>query len=526
MGLSCHICLDERAGSEPRDPVARIRRDFATHDWSQPVEFPLLLLLVMGFGMLITRAIGLPFLNAVSVVTLPWMVSVVVAVSFGGIADQILDLTWVMILTTWLATIAGAFIGRVVPAPSVKRPEGGADTVISIDRLRLKHRILVIVLATYVAFQFATMWPTIESVGGMSAIFDGGGDAYRRTVLDAALGKAQSGFGEGGILVAVITYILFIVGMSSIFTGAILWVARYRFAGIIPVALSSAISILTLQRTSVALSILLFAFGVFAVRWSKVNLQQRPTKEGPPGTSAPGGSALPGVVAGVVALGAAAWFIIFLSGSRGGRADERGIIATLGDYLLGGLAGLNARNFQGEDWAPLPAVEGGSDPSPGMGGYTFGGLWSVLARLGFPVTQTRYNLDYVPVNIFDERTIVNVAGATGEYYLDFRWAGIILISAALGLVTTLLQRRVLHNGSLAAIPALAYLLTVGTWSFFGSWFSDFRLMLLAVVGGAILTWALGSMAPGPPAKGRAMFVEAKRSLAISAPHRASSSSRR
>ncbi|WP_426184745.1 O-antigen polymerase [Microbacterium sp. TWP3-1-2b2] len=451
------------------------------------MEFALLLCFVTIGGLLLTRASRMPLINAVSVATVPWLGSVLVAVWFGGVTDGILDLTWIMLLASWLATIVGALIGWAWRGgPQV---EENVRPNIDIANLRSKHMILIGVLAAYVATQFLTMWPTIQSVGGLGAIFDGAGDVYRRAVIDDALSKAQSGLGEGGLLAAGLNYVLFIVGMSSLFTGSVLWVARYRLAAIVPVALSSAISILTLQRTSVVLSVLLFTFGVFAVKWSGVDLERR-------AKGARRRSALPGIFAGLVALGAAAWFMVFLSGTRGGKAEERGIVTTFAEYLLGGLAGLNARNAQGADWAPLPAEGGGLDPTLGMGGYTFGGLWSVLARLGFPVEQTRYNLNFTPVNLFGEATITNVAGALGEYYLDFRWAGIIVISAALAFLTATFQRRLLRDGSMVVIPALAFLLTVGAWSFFGSWFSDLRLILLAVLGGLILKWAISGTKKG------------------------------
>lgn len=326
------------------------------------------------------------------------------------------------------------------------------------------------------------MWPTIASIGGLNAIFDGGGDAYRQTVVAASVAKAQSGLAEGGIFVAVVTYVLFVFGMSSIFTGAVLWVARYRLLAVLPVILASAISVLTLQRTSVMLSVLLFVFGALAVKWSGVRVKQRANRAG----------RQPIVVrfaTGVGALAVVGWFILFLSQSRTRTGASQSIIGTLGQYLIGGLSGLNARNVGGASWSLVPSPTGGFDPSPGMGGYTFSGLWSVLARIGIPVQQTRVNLNFIPVEQFGKMTMTNVASALGNYYLDFGWAGIILIPFAIALIVTMLQRRAL-SGSVLVVPAVAYLLAVGTWSFFGSWLSDVRLTLLALFGGWILKWAL------------------------------------
>lgn len=443
------------------------------------MDHVLLLGMVAVGALLLTRMMGLPLVNASSVVVVPWMISVTVAIGFGGISDPILELTWVMLLVSTVATIAGTIVGRIWPYRIVL--SDSARSRISLDTLRSRHRLLTVVLSVYVVTQFLTMWPTIAAVGGLSAVLGGGGDAYRRTIMEDALAKAQTGFGEGGVLAAVLAYVLFVVGMSSLFTGALLWVAGYRLAAATPVVLFSLISILTLQRTSIVLSVLLFTFGVLAVKWSGVKFECVDKRRR--------GSRISGVIAGIFAFAVAFGFILFLSESRGVRVEGRNVLLDLSEYLLGGLAGLNARNSQGVEWNALPAMSGGLDPSPGMGGYTFSGLWSVLSRFGFPVTPTRFNLDFTPVTFFGDATITNVTGAPGEYYLDFRWAGIVVISALVALVTTLLQRKILQGDGLFCMPGLAYLLTIGAWSFFGSWFSDFRLMLLAILGGFILRWA-------------------------------------
>lgn len=446
--------------------------------------FPALLCVVIICALLITRAMRLPVINAVSAYSAPWLIGIVVAVWFGGISDRVLDLTWGMLLVSFLATALGAWVGWAWPARNTRGLGVDPSPPVALESLRSKHRILTWVLACSVAIQFITTWPSIQSFGGLSAVFDGGGNAYRQAAIADSLEKAQSEAGAGGIGMAIVTYALFIVGMSSLFTGAVLWVQRFRVAAVMPVVLSSAISVLTLQRTSVVLSALLFGFAIVAVKWSGVAVQQRAPKR-----ALRRKSKISGIIAGFAAMAGAVWFLVFLSGSRG-QTGGQSVLATFGDYMLGGLAGLNARNSQGGDWAPLRALDGGSDPSPGMGGYTFGGLWSFLERLGVPLEQTRFNLDFTRVTIFGERTITNVASALGEYYLDFRWWGILVIPAALGFLISRLQRHVLRDGAIGFIPALAYLLTVAVWCFFGSWFSDVRLMLLAVLGGYILKWAM------------------------------------
>lgn len=438
----------------------------------------LLVVAVLAIMILVARAAGLPRFNAVSVYAVPWIIVSITGVALGGVGDQIRGETWAMITIAALSTLVGSIFGwklsrqKEIEDPSRIEP-------VNVSRLLRIHLVLFAALATHAAIQLQETLPLIQQFGGIQAILTSGDSAFRQATVNAAMGDLQSGLGTGGLRSAALNYGFFLLGMPSIYTGALLWKARHRIIGIAPVALSAAVAVVTLNRTSIMLSVLLFIFALIGLKWTDVEVsssKKKPKKASP----------LASAVFGVAALGAIVWVFAAISSARGQTESEGGLTGLFSEYLVGGLAGLNARNASGWDWPPLPAIGGGYDPSPGLGAYTFGGLWAVLHRLGFPVELARHHLDFTPVTLFGRQTETNVAGAIGEYYLDYRIFGIILLPFVIGFLTSAAQKWSKGSRLLTLVPTMSFLLTVGTWSFFVSWFSDFRQTLLAILAGPIL----------------------------------------
>lgn len=447
---------------------------------------------LMLFGVWIARAVGMPRLNVISAFTLSWVTMLVAATVLGGVTDEIADFTWVIILTGWISLLVGALLGWVFARGTRRQHK---PLRIDIRRTLRFHVFFTALFAIYVAIQVVNALPLIEQAGGFQAILTSGGNSYRVASLQQSLGQSQDAF-EGGVLNSIINYATFIPGTVATYTGAILWKAGRRFIAMSPILLGGLLGLLTLQRTSIALVLLLFVIGIWMISLSDVEIPHVDAKRTlqNPRTAPPRRRNRVGTVIGALGLlGIAGIFLQVTTQARSSDVGGSTFQSAIGEYLVGGMAGLNSRSMQGPDWALVPSdVVGMMDPSPGMGGYTFTGLWTVLSRLGFPVETTRVNLDYTQVTLYGEPTVVNVVSALGEFYLDFRILGVIALSFLLGFLCTLLQGRLQGSGQVMLVPAVSFLLTYAFWSFFVAWSSDFRQLLVALLGGAFLTWAVRS----------------------------------
>lgn len=454
---------------------------------------------LMLFGVWIARAVGMPRLNVISAFTASWVIMLFAATVLGGVTDEIADFTWVVILTGWISLLLGAFLGWVF-ARGTRRER--KPLRIDIRRTLRFHVFFTVLFAIYVTIQVVNALPLIEQAGGFRAILTSGGNSYRVASLQQSLGQSQDAF-EGGVLNSIINYATFIPGTVATYTGAILWKAGRRFIAMSPIFLGGLLGLLTLQRTSIALVLLLFIIGIWMISLADVEIPHAVARRSAtnPRTSQPPRRSRVGAVIGAIGLlGIAGIFLQVTTQARSTDAGGSTFQSAIGEYLVGGVAGLNSRSAQGPDWAAVPSdIVGMMDPSPGMGGYTFTGLWTVLSRLGFPVETTRVNLDYTQVTLYGEPTVVNVVSALGEFYLDFRLFGVIALSFLLGLLGALLQGRLQGSGQVMLVPAVSFLLTYAFWSFFVAWSSDFRQLLVALLGGVLLTWAVRSRRPEPPA---------------------------
>ena len=450
--------------------------------------------LAMGLATVLARAFGLPKLNATSVFTMTWVPVLLLAGLFGGVSDPLLELTWSMIILGWLSLVVGTLTGWSKYGKA-QLPKPARPVVIDISRTRKMHLLLTCAFVLYVAIQLRNALPLISQSGGWSVIFSSSGNAYRNASLQQALEQSQSELASDSVILSLFTYCTFIAGTVATYTGAVLWLGGYRIIGILPVVVAASLSLITLQRTSVVLVALLFIFGVATIRLSKIDVPQRYATQQL--DKIRGETAAPrrpqrfrALVAAVCVTTALTAFLYSTTNIRDGAKDVS-IGRQVGEYLVGGVAGLNSHNADGADWIALPGLyPGTSDPSPGLGGYTFSGLWAVLYRLGTPVQLTRVNLNFTPVTLYDQPTLTNVTTAFGEYYLDFRWIGLVAIPFLVGWTTSRLQRKIAGSRTIVAVPAVALLLTISFWSFFVAWFSDFRQLLIAALGGVVLTWAV------------------------------------
>lgn len=451
--------------------------------------------ILMLIGVWLGRQLGMPRLNVISAFAASWIVMLLSATILGGVTDLIVGFTWMIILIGWLSLTIGAVLGW-----HFGKTRGRSKPPIMIDLRRTTrfHLLFTALFAIYLTTQLASALPLIQAAGGWSAILELGANSYRSASLQQSLEVSQTDL-SGGLLRSIVNYATFVPGMVSTYTGAILWRFGRRTLALVPIILNGMLSLLMMQRTSIVLAVLLFVIGLIVLSQSQVGIDPSSPEGYSTGWQHTAGPSRPrrpgwfrGLVASATLFGIVGGFLFLTTTAR--TSGDNGLFRrAVGDYLVGGFAGLNARASAGPDWPPLPSdTPGLFDPSPGMGGYTFTGLWTVLARLGVPVETTRVNLDFTQVTLFGEATLTNVATAFGEFYLDFRMTGVIVLTFLLGFVASSLQAKLVSSQRTPLVPAVAFFLTFSFWSFFVAWTSDFRQLLLAAFGGAILTWAVRS----------------------------------
>jgi len=407
---------------------------------------------------------------------------ILVGVVFGGVTDGIAAFTWSIILTGWISLFTGAVIAWLSRSSKSSSPSSSA---VDVSRTLKFHLFFTAMFAVYIYTRVLAALPLIQAAGGWSAIIDVGGESYRNASLEQSLSESRADL-SAGLLEAAINYITFILGMLSVYTGAVLWIASRRLIALLPVALNGLLSVATFQRTSLIFAVLLFVSAIWVLTQSRITLTNTMSgmrRRKPPVKP----KRIRATIASIVLLAVVSTFVLITTNARTNSPRQKGILDAFSGYIVGGLAGLNARSAAGPEWAPIPSdtTPGIFDPSPGGGGYSFTGLWTVLARLGFPVEPTSVNLNFIAVTIFGERRTTNVVSALGVFYLDFGIWGVVAVPLIVGFIATSLQARLILTGNVTYVPALAFLMTFVFWSFFGAWSTDLRQLLVAAIGGAV-----------------------------------------
>lgn len=439
---------------------------------------------------ILIKHLGMPWVNVLTAFCFPWSLVVFVASIPGVVGPTIQPTTWLMVWVSLVSVILGTFVGWFLTGDRTSWIRIATEAR-TLDRRRLikLHWFTVVTYATYWAIQISALLPVVLRVGGWGAIFSSSGNAYRSASIQASIANAQETLASGSILSATIGYVLYAIGGLSLFTGALLWQRRTRVLAVMPLALAGGYSLLTLQRTTAIIVTIVFIVSVISIRWTGVTLVNG-TK--PPKLTAQSGrfSAISVFIASIVGL--AAVIFIPLQLRTAGTTKASGL-ASLVQYFLGGLAGLNSRNTSNPNWLLPPGSTTASwAATNGWGAYTFHGIFSILNRLGLPVPTAPVNLDYYPVQFFGQSTITNVGTALTNAYLDAGWVGIAVLLIVLGIAGATFQKRILTIHSFASIPVFSYIITMTFWTFFGSGFGDPRLMLTCFIAGPILNRSLVS----------------------------------
>ena len=403
----------------------------------------------------------------------------------GLVQPALSQSTWNMIWLALMGVVLGCILGALLGAfPSSAERLADYETDINFSHLVRWHWLLTFALGGYGALQLFKARALISGVGGWGAIFSSAGGDFRSAQLAQSAEASQTSLDSSGALIGVAGYVLFL-GHASLITGAILWRTGRPSIALVPLGVSAAFSILTLQRTSFVMAALLFAVLVLLLgsRTSGLRVQT-------PGVGSPR-SGKQTFVPTLIVLGLTAVAVLLPLQLRNVRSGNATGLMSLFQYLLSGILGLSARDGLNPNWSPPPAdgfVSAG--PAPGYGSYSFTGLFRVLHQLGVPVPVAPNAYDYYTVAISGAGywTNTNTATSIYDFRLDFGFVGIFVLFFALSFVATVLQQRQCRNGVLYALPVTAYLLVTLFWSFFGSsLLDDIKYLLSALFGCYILS---------------------------------------
>lgn len=452
-----------------------------------------IMLVLSALWLVLSRLVNMPTINPVAALLIPWIVVLTLASLPGVLANKLSQGTWTFVLLGIFSLTMGIFTGWLAPlGKSAARrfhPSGPVSELFK-RTVTVWHYLLTVALVAWGAIQVSIVWPLVNQLGGLRAVFStsgGTGGEYRHQYTKIRLEQIQGSFDSASILAGALGYVLFL-GHISLFTGAILWVMGRRFAAVLPLIASASYSLFSLQRTSFFMAALLFVSSAYLVKKSGiVDI-----------SSKVGRRRISPVSAGAFVL-AAAVLLYPLQQRNAGTSNSTGLLS-VGQYVIASISGLNAK-IDPSGYAvsmPLNDTPGTSAPFPGYGAYTFGGVFSILIRLGLPLSNAPRSLDYYWVNLFGQSSTTNTGSLFIDFYFDFGWIGIGAMSFILGLAAGLTYKMSLY-GSIWILPAASFLFVATMWSFFGnSLLGDFRFIYMTFIACFFLHWLFHRTRVGVP----------------------------
>lgn len=437
--------------------------------------------------------LGMPLVNGISAFMIPWSAVLSLASIPGVLEPDMAARTWAMVWVATASLVVGVIAGWVLARSRGLSKPPSKRAVIKVQNLVRWHWIFVAALVSYTLLQIAKLLPVFAEQGGWVALLTGNGSSLKTALLEAAAQSASTMFGAVDLLIALLGYILFF-GNLSLFTGVLVLRAGRPLASMVPLVTSAVYSLVTLQRTTFVMAALIMGATWLVVHLAeKRRINWKSVFKFRRGSKATFAAAILMSAAGLVAV------LYPLVVRNTGTNNPTGL-TSLAIYFISGVAGLNVRTVENSNWS-APVVDGLMGPLPGLGSYTFSGLFNILARLGIPVPQSPTNLDFYDVVLFGTNTTTNINTNLGDYFLDFGWLGLIVVPIVLALLVGYLQSRYIETGDIVFLPPVVFLLVSSFWSFFaGSLLGDFRFMVVCTVGALLLHWLLTRQA-GPRRSG-------------------------
>jgi oligosaccharide repeat unit polymerase len=385
-----------------------------------------------------------------------------------------------MVFIGFMASSVGSILGWALSKSWIQTER----QFMAVDRRRVLkvHNWLSVALAVYGVMQASDAWPILQRLGGIQAIFASEaalGNEYKYQYAQDRLQLTSSALDGSSFLSGSLGYVLFL-GHISLFTGAILWRNGNRIAASIPLIISAAYSLFSLQRTSFFMCLLIFAASV-------IYAKQLPGVKSVKDKKKRKGRLAALVIGGAVMLPV----LLYPIQQRNNATQNSTGFESLAQYLVASVAGLNQRIAPGFRIPTPPAeISGATAPTEGLGAYTFTGLFGLLNRAGLPVPVAPHAFDYYSTEIFGTQFSTNTGTAYLDFYLDFGFTGIIFMPFIIGFCAAVALRK-FTAGSVAALPLLVILLVSIAWSFFvNALLGDFRYLYMAVIASVSLPWIL------------------------------------
>lgn len=434
--------------------------------------------------LVITHFVRMPWLNPVTALVVPWVSVMLIASIPGALNPSLTSDLWSIVFIGFLASAAGSLAGWILSASwhNVRR----ATPDILIKRVLRIHYALSLALGGYGVMQAVDAWPVLQRLGGVQSIFSASaalGNEYKYQYAQDRLAMTSTALDGSSFVTGSLGYLLFL-GHISLFTGAILWRSGRRAVASLPLILAAAYSLFSLQRTSFFMCLLIFATTALYAK----TFVRKPVGESSDLSARRNRGRLAAMVIGGAVM---VPVLLYPIQQRNNATHNSTGLESLAQYLISSIAGLNQRIDPGFRIATPPAeISGAVAPSEGLGAYTFTGLFGLLRRSGLPVPVAPHALDYYSSEIFGTPFATNTGTSYLDFYLDFGWAGVILMPFLMGFIASMALRSFLA-GNVAALPTLVILMVSIVWSFFvNALLGDFRYLYLTVIASFGLPWIL------------------------------------
>lgn len=436
-----------------------------------------------------------PRINAAVLFLGLWGVLFVGQGIFRPLSDGLGPFTVVIVVAACGALALGVVAARLLRTGVSVAPLGlRVFDVPSLSRLVGVHIVLCATLLGYVLLQVAILWPTIQQVGGLWALFDSSQDAalrFRHIQAVDALSDAPAG---GTYALSVLSYVLFL-GNASAFTGVILARRGRWYWATVPLAINGLFSLISFQRTSFIDTVLLMG-GMF-MALASVSFVVRGTRSvAAPWSPRKRFRVLVGGLIGAAATAAVVLIPIQIRNAQ--SSDSTGLLSAF-QYLYASIGGLNARALDSFELLLPLAADGSELVNPTFGSFTFTNFMALFQKLGLPVEVPPFFYDYYSVPILGREFSTNTATALYDPMLDGGFWFLIGFFFALGFGSLWLQTLSNVNMQVVLAPFVAVIFALLLWSFFVSEFTrDFRHWIVAGAAcAAIEFWRRGTARSSP-----------------------------
>ena len=408
-------------------------------------------------GTAASRALGFGRVNPVTVYFVVWApVVLLFALHVTGLTE-LTSQTWFILVLSAAMFVVGCGAGWQLlrrASPS-SRP---GSTSYDPERLRKLYAVGLVMLAAYAGLAAARQWHTISANGGVSALLSGGGLGIRRAELASSVDTARTQFGAGSLVLGTASYVLF-AGAATLIWGGYLAQRGQWLKALFPLVLLACYSIFELQRTAFLDGALLFAFSYMYYGRTRSRQSEPRRRAG---------------AAGVAALIVVVLIVPIELRYPGLSLVEH--LQSLADYAQGGVGGFNVFVHPGVRLF---------GPQPGYGVWTFGGVISLLARVGIPFHQAPAGSSLGFVNIGDSRFVLgNVYTYLLYCYKDLGWSGYVAGPFLLGGLAGASHYVVVVRRNITFIPLAALLLALITQSVFSMTYvrdAQYIFLLVAAV---------------------------------------------